>query len=261
VDPATLIGIGMAFGAIVVSMVMEGGNPASIILPPPILLVFLGTIGVAVAGGVMKDATGLIAGLKGALLGGPSTGDDTIATVVDMAERARREGLLALEEAAKNIDDPFLRKGIELAVDGTDPEEIRAIMSTEVGAKKTADKAMAQIFADMGAYAPTIGIIGTVLGLIHVLENLSEPEKLGHLISGAFVATLWGVLTANVMWLPMSKKLKRVSDQECQHMLLIVEGVLSVQAGSNPRVIEQKLLSYLPPAERAAHAVTDSEAA
>jgi chemotaxis protein MotA len=260
-DPATLVGVGMAFVAIFGSMVMEGGNPAAIILPPALMLVFVGTIGVAVAGGIMKDAKGLIGGVKNALLGGVHTDATTISVVVDMAERARREGLLALEEAAKSIEDPFLRKGIELAVDGTDPDEIRTIMGTEVAAKKAADKASAQIFADMGAYAPTLGIIGTVLGLIHVLENLSEPAKLGHLIAGAFVATLWGVLTANVLWLPMGKKLKRVSEEECQHMLLIVEGVLSVQAGSNPRVIEQKLLSYLPPAERAAHASTEAEAA
>ena len=136
--------------------------------------------------------------------------DETVTTLVSFAERARREGLLALEEMAKSVDDPFLRKGIELAVDGTDPDELRDILEAEIASKKTADKAEAKFFADMGGFAPTLGIIGTVLGLIHVLENLSEPEKLGHLIAGAFVATLWGVLTANVMWLPIGNKLKRV---------------------------------------------------
>ena len=102
----------------------------------------------------------------------------------------------------------------------------------------------------MGGFAPTLGIIGTVIGLIHVLENLSEPEKLGHLIAGAFVATLWGVLTANVLWLPIGNKLKRVGEVEAHHMQLVMEGVLAVQAGANPRVIEQKLLSFLPAAER-----------
>jgi chemotaxis protein MotA len=123
-------------------------------------------------------------------------------------------------------------------------------MEAEIASKKNADKAAAKFFGDMGGFAPTLGIIGTVLGLIHVLENLSDPGKLGHLIAGAFVATLWGVLTANVLWLPIGNKLKRVGELEAHHMQLVMEGVLAVQAGANPRVIEQKLLSFLPAAER-----------
>ena len=257
-DPGTLIGIILAFGAVLGSMVMEGGNPASILLPPAMLLVFVGTFGVAMACGLMKDATGALGALKTAFAGKKHAAEETVTTLVSFAERARREGLLALEEMAKSIDDPFLRKGIELAVDGTDPEELREILEAEIGSKKAADKAKAKFFSDMGGFAPTLGIIGTVLGLIHVLENLSEPEKLGHLIAGAFVATLWGVLTANALWLPIGNKLKRVADVEAHHMELILEGVLSVQAGANPRVIEQKLLSFLDakdrpePAEKAA---------
>ncbi|HEX3003059.1 MAG TPA: MotA/TolQ/ExbB proton channel family protein, partial [Angustibacter sp.] len=110
-----------------------------------------------------------------------------------------------------------------------------------------ADKQAAKLFADMGGYAPTIGIIGTVLGLVHVLENLSKPDQLGHLIAGAFVATLWGILSANVMWLPISNKLKRVSEVQCHQMELVVEGVLAIQSGTSPRVVQQKLQSFLPP--------------
>jgi chemotaxis protein MotA len=249
-DPATLVGIGLAFAAIFVSMIMEGGNPASIILPPPMILVFFGTFGVAMAGGLMKDTTSAMAAIKNALMGKKHSADETVTTLVSFAERARREGLLALEEMAKTVDDPFMRKGIELAVDGTDPDELREIMEAEIASKKAADKAGAKLFNDMGGFAPTLGIIGTVLGLIHVLENLSEPEKLGHLIAGAFVATLWGVLTANVMWLPLGSKLKRLGEIEAHHMQLVMEGVLAVQAGANPRVIEQKLLSFLPAGER-----------
>jgi chemotaxis protein MotA len=254
VDPATLVGIAIALGAVLVSMVMEGGNPASILLPPAMLLVFGGTFGVAMAGGLLKDATGVVGALKNALLAKKHDTGNSIATVVEFAERARREGLLSLESDAKNVDDPFLRKGIELAVDGTDPEELRDILEGEIDSKRNADRAGAKFFSDMSGYAPTLGIIGTVLGLIHVLENLSEPEKLGHLIAGAFVATLWGVMSANVFWLPLANKLKRVSEIECHHMELILEGVLSVQAGANPRVIEQKLLSFLPEKERPAPA-------
>ena len=249
-DPATIVGIVIALVAVLVSMIMEGGNPASILLPPAMLLVFGGTFGVAMAGGLLKDATGIGGALKNALLSKKHDPGDSIATVVDFAERARREGLLSLESEVKNVDDPFLKKGIEMAVDGTDPEELREILEAEIASKRSSDKAGAKFFSDMSGYAPTLGIIGTVLGLIHVLENLSEPEKLGHLIAGAFVATLWGVMSANVFWLPLANKLKRVSEIECHHMELILEGVLSVQAGANPRVIEQKLLSYLPPKER-----------
>lgn len=251
-DVATLVGIALALGAVMVSMVMEGGNPASILLPPAMILVFVGTFGVALACGLLKDATAALAGLKDALLSKQHQADETITTLIGFAERARREGLLALEEMAKTIDDPFLRKGIELAVDGTDPDELREILESEIASKRASDKARAKFFADMGGFAPTLGIIGTVLGLIHVLENLSEPEKLGHLIAGAFVATLWGVLSANVFWLPIGNKLKRTSEIEAHHMELVLEGVISVQAGANPRVIEQKLLSYLSPKERPA---------
>jgi chemotaxis protein MotA len=251
-DPATLAGVGLALAAIFGSMVMEGGNPAALILPPAMVLVFVGTFGVAMASGLMKDFTGALAALKDAFLTKPHDSEDAIKTVVDFADRARREGLLALEEAAKSVDDPFLRKGIELAVDGTDPEELREILESEIDAKKKTDKIGSGLFADMGGYAPTMGIIGTVLGLIHVLENLSDPDKLGPLIAGAFVATLWGVLSANAIWLPISKKLERVSALEVTHMQLLLEGIMSIQAGANPRVIEQKLLSFLPAKEREA---------
>lgn len=249
-DPATIVGVVLALGAILVSMIMEGGNPASMFLIPPMILVLIGTFGVAMASGSMKDTMGVGGAFKMALLSKKHDIGPSIGVVVEFADKARREGLLALEEAAKSIEDPFLKKGIELAIDGTDPEELREIMENEISAKKAADKVGAKFFENMGGFAPTLGIIGTVLGLVHVLENLSEPEKLGHLIAGAFIATLWGVMSANVMWLPMGNKIKRVSEVEAHHMELILEGILSIQAGANPRTIEQKLLSYLPEKER-----------
>ena len=244
-DLGTLIGIVLAFVAIFVSMIMEGGNPAALIAPPAMLLVFVGTFGVSMASGLMKDMTTSLKMLSKALLTKAHTADDTIGAVMDLAERARREGLLALEEAVKSVSDPFLKKGIEMAVDGTDPDELREILEAEITAAKQRGKASAKLFESMGGFAPTLGIIGTVLGLVHVLENLSEPDKLGHLIAGAFIATLWGVLSANVMWLPIGAKLKRMNEVECHHMEIVLEGVISVQAGSNPRIIEQKLLSLM----------------
>jgi chemotaxis protein MotA len=252
VDPATLVGIIIAFVSLLVAMIMEGGDPMSLLLIPALLIVFGGTIGATMAGGTLKEFTSGFGQIRRALFSKPGTTDDTVRTLVSFAERARRDGLLALEETAKGIEDPFLRKGIELAVDGTDPEELRDILESEIEAKKKTDKGGSGIFKDMGGYAPTMGIIGTVLGLVHVLENLSNPDELGHLIAGAFVATLWGVLSANAVWLPIARKLERVSASEVTHMEMLLEGVMAIQAGSNPRIIEQKLLSYLPAKERVA---------
>jgi chemotaxis protein MotA len=251
-DPGTFAGILLALGAIFGSVVMEGGNPAAIIAPGPLMLVFLGTFGVAMASGLMKDATSIIKVFKGALLSKKHEPNETIKEVVSFAERARREGLLALEEAARGVDDPFLKKGLELAVDGTDPEELRDILENEIFSMKARHKVGIKFLENMGGFAPTLGILGTVLGLVHVLENLSDPSKLGPLISSAFIATLWGVMSANVFWLPMSNKLKRVSEIEVHHRELLLEGILSIQAGANPRVIEQKLLTYLAPKDREA---------
>jgi chemotaxis protein MotA len=245
-DLATPIGIGVGFGVVIASNIMEGGNPMSLLLPAPLLLVFGTTLLVTLAGGTMQDAKGSMAALKRAFTGNITPASDVVPAVVQLAERARREGLLALEDSLKDIDDEFLVKGVTLAIDGTDPDEVREILESEMIAKKRSDKQSAKFFADAGAYAPTIGIIGTVMGLVHVLENLAKPEELGHLIAAAFIATLWGVMSANVIWLPLGSRLKRLSELEVARMEIVIEGVAAIQAGSNPRVIAQKLTSLLP---------------
>lgn len=250
-DPGTLIGVLIAVISVLAMLILEGGTVSSILLLPALLVVFGGSIGAAMAGGGMKDFLSGFARIKVALFHKSPASDDAVRTLVGFAERARRDGLLALEETARSIEDPFLRKGIELAVDGTDPEELRDILEADIQARRAEHQSGIKLFADMGGYGPTFGIIGTVLGLIHVLENLSEPEELGHLIAAAFVATLWGVLSANAIWLPISKKLKRVCEVELRRMDMLLEGVMSIQAGANPRVIEQKLLAFLPAKERA----------
>jgi chemotaxis protein MotA len=252
VDPATIIGIVVALGAIFVGMTLEGAHLTSLIEPSSAVIVFGGTIGATMAGYLLKDTTGLVGPVKQALLGKVAQPGDTIAEVITFAERARREGLLALEEAAKTVDDPFLKRGIELAVDGTDPEELREILDAEIISMKARHKAGAKFFSDMGAFGPTLGIIGTVIGLVHMLENLKDPASAGPAIAVAFTATLYGVMSANLVFLPISNKLKRVSELEVARKELILEGVLSIQAGGNPRIIEQKLLSFLAPKQREA---------
>jgi chemotaxis protein MotA len=255
VDPATLIGVGVALGGIVLSMILEGSSPTAIILVAPMLLVFGGTFGAAVAGSAMADVTKVGGWFKKALLPEkvpPLT--DRIQVLVTLAEKARKEGLLALEAQVKNIEDPFLKRGLQMGIDGTDPEELRATLEGEIAAKKSEDKVAAKFFTAMGGYAPTIGIIGTVIGLIHVLENLSDPTVLGPLIASAFVATLWGVMTANVFWLPFAAKITRISDLQAAQMELLVEGITEIQAGTSPRAVRMKLNSLIPPSELAKEA-------
>src|ERR1700709_1587506 len=254
-DPATLIGIGLSVGALLVTMILEGSSPMAIVLLPPILLVFGGTFGAAIAGVAMADVKKIGGWFKLALAPAkvPPVAD-RITTLVGLAEKARKEGLLALEAQVKDIDDPFLKRGLQMGIDGTDPEELRAVLEGEIAAKKGEDKVAAKFFNAMGGYAPTVGIIGTVIGLIHVLENLNDPSKLGPLIAGAFVATLWGVLTANLFWVPFAAKISRISDLQAAQMELLVEGITEIQAGTSPRAVRQKLNSLIPPSEVAKEA-------
>ena len=251
-DPATLIGISLALVSLLIMMIMEGSSPLAIILLPPLILVFGGTFGAAIAGLAMSDVGKIGAWMKQGLMPPkvpPIT--EKIQTLVSLAEKARKEGLLALEAEVKNIDDPFLKRGLQMSIDGTDPEDLRAVLEAEIAAKKAEDKVATKFFTAMGGYAPTVGIIGTVVGLVHVLENLSNPDSLGPLIAAAFIATLWGVLSANVFWLPMGAKIARNSDLEAAQMMMLVEGISEIQAGTSPRTVRQKLTSLIPPSELA----------
>lgn len=245
-DAATPIGVILGFVVIIVANIMEGGHPTSLLLLPPILLVLATTILVTIAGGTMSDAKNAVGSLRRAFSGKVQPAGDLVPAVITLAEKARREGLLALEDSLRDIDDPFLVKGVTMAIDGTDPEELREILEAELMAKKAEHKHAAKFFIDAGGYAPTIGIIGTVMGLVHVLENLSTPDKLGPLIASSFVATLWGVMSANVLWLPLGNRLRRLGELETGRMELAIEGVSAIQSGANPRLVAEKLRSLLP---------------
>ncbi len=245
-DPAGIIGIVFAFGAIFAALTIEGADPMSIMLPAPLLLVWGGTLGVGLAGHTLKDAVAAFTAVPRALRAKAPAPGANVDTVVKLAERARREGLLALEDDARDVEDPFLREGLQAAIDGTDPEDLRMILEDRIATKRATDRVASKYFIDMGGYAPTIGIIGTVISLVHVLENLSEPATLGHSIAAAFVATLWGILSANVVWLPLGTRIRRISDLECQQMEITLEGLLAVQAGANPRLVGERLRSLVP---------------
>lgn len=248
-DPASFAGLGLALAAIYFLIFMEGGHVTSILLPGPLVLVFFGTFGVGMMGAMLPDLKLVGAGVKKAFLSNVAKPTAVIEEIVTLAGRARREGLLALEEALTTIDNDFLKDGLQSAIDGTDPEDLKNILYEKVDAKKAEDKVAAKFFTDMGGFAPTVGIVGTVISLVHVLGNLSDPGELGHMISAAFVATLWGVAAANIFFLPIANRLKRMTELEVAGMNLIVEGIVAIQAGANPRLVEQKLSSLLPPSD------------
>ncbi len=246
-DPATIIGVVLGFVAVFGTQMLEGGHPGSILLIPPLFLIFVGSAGAALASNTLPGMISAIKWLVYAMTAKKPDPEAVVEPLVKLAERARREGLLALESEMDKVEDPFMKKGLQMAVDGTDPDDLYEILAAEVKAKKASAKVGASFWTDAGGYAPTIGIIGTVVGLVHVLENLSDPSKLGHLIAGAFVATLWGVMSANIMFLPFGKRITLVAANEAARMELVIEGVLAIQAGANPRVVATKLRSKMTP--------------
>jgi chemotaxis protein MotA len=252
---STVIGLVFGFAALLVAFVMEGGNPVGLIQPSAALIVFGGTIAAALTSFPLQTVLLLpkllILSIK------PPTLDahGTIDLIVRLADKARREGLLALEEEARRIEDSFLQRAIMLVVDGVESEVVRSILESEVAAMEKRHQQGYGLFEGMGGYSPTMGIIGTVMGLVSVLSSLEEPEGLGEKIAVAFIATLYGVAFANLVWLPIGKKLQTFSRKEAHIREMMIEGVLAVQAGENPRVIREKLETFLAPAERggAAH--------
>jgi chemotaxis protein MotA len=248
------IGIGLAIAGILMSAMMEGTQIPAFINIPAALLVFGGTLGVTMAGTSMEQMK-LVPKLYKLAFSPPDRNvRERVTLLVRFAEMARKEGLLALDDELQNVEDDFTRKGMQLVVDGTDPELVGTILEIELEAMAARHAKGVAPFEKGGGFAPTLGITGTVMGLIHVLENLSQPATLGPAISGAFIATLYGVGSANVIFLPVANKLKFLASLEQELGYLTIEGILAIQAGDNPRVVESKLLSYVAPEERAADA-------
>jgi chemotaxis protein MotA len=245
-DPATLIGIVLAFGALFAMITLEGSHITAILLPAPMILVFGATLAVGIAGGTLRDFFTAMKALPRAFRGKITPPQTVIDQVVSLAETARSKGLLALEQEAESVDDPFLRGALQNIADGTDGDELRILLEDEIATKAKSDRAAAKFFMALGGYAPTVGIVGTVVSLTHVLENLSSPDTLGPMIATAFVATLWGLLSANFLWLPIGTRLKRLADLEVDRMTLLMEGSLAVQAGSQPRLLGERLRAMVP---------------
>jgi chemotaxis protein MotA len=251
-EKGTMVGLIVCVVGVFASIVLHGISPVFFFMEfGSIIVVVAGSLGATMLSFPFEATQNLgkVIGKVTKPTDQPSAAE-TIGQIVHLTNRARAEGLLALEEEAKKVEDPFFRKGLELAVDGTDPDALKKTMISGITAMKERHKVGIAWTEKAGIYAPTFGIIGAVFGLIGTMGHLSEPEKIGHGIAGAFVATFWGVFLANGIWLPFSNKLKQNSADEVKHKMLIVEGIMAIQAGVSPRIVEEMLMSHVPPAER-----------
>jgi chemotaxis protein MotA len=251
IDLGILLGLPFAFGMIIVGLLLEGANPGSYVGISAACFVFGGTFGITAAAVGLKRFSQLPQLFARVLRYTPANRVGAIGVLVGFAERARREGLLVLEDDLRNVDDEFLRRGVQLVVDGTDPELVKEILRTEVDSLHEERHAEAQIWEMMGGYAPTMGIVGTVIGLVVTLSNISDPASLAGAIAIAFLATLYGVGSANLIYLPIGNKLTACASDEVSGREMLIEGILAIQSGDNPRIVEEKLIAFLTTGDRA----------
>ena len=258
-DILTIGGVLAAVGFILLGQKLEGGHAGSLVQPTAALIVFGGTIGAVMVQFPMNE---FVKGLKLGKLAFTNPKHDLSAVakqIVELATIARKDGVLALEARLADVSDPFMKKALSYVVDGVDAQVTRDSLDAAIDAEFHEVTACAKVWEAAGGYAPTIGILGAVLGLIHVMENLSDPSKLGGGIATAFVATVYAVGAANLLFLPMANKIKRRLTYAKDRKVLIVEGVLAIQEGLNPRVLEEKLRAYT--GEHAAPAAEAKKAA
>ena len=245
--------VGGLIGVLGSWILWEHGNIGALLAPSPPIIVFGGTFAALFISFPPQVVLGFPNYLRKALFIEQEDPVAVVQTFVRLAERARREGLLSLEEEAQTLSNEFMRAGIQEVVDGTPLEQIQLLLETEIGAMEERHKLGADVFEQGGGYAPTMGIIGTVLGLMSTLGSLAESgtEQLGESIATAFIATFMGILSCNFFWLPLAKRLRRKSEEEIGYYRMIVEGILAIQAGDAPRLVGAKLEGFLPPHEKA----------
>lgn len=244
-DVLSIIGLVLGLGAILGGQALEGGHVVSLVNGPAILIVMGGTLGAVMLQSPLSVFMQSMRMLVWVFVPPRLAATSMIEKIMEWSNIARKEGLLGLETIAETETDSFARKGLQLLVDGSEPDVIRRVMEVEMDAKEHHDLQAAKVFESMGGYAPTIGIIGAVMGLIHVMENLADPGKLGSGIATAFVATIYGVGLANMIFLPVASKLKSQVHARNQLNEMMVEGVISIAEGENPRNIETKLQGFV----------------
>lgn len=250
-DIASLVGIILGFVLLIFGIISNKASVMDYVDAPSALITFGGAFAATLASHTMSD---FVSGLKGIGLvfkGGVANTTEIIKSVINLSNVARKEGLLSLEEAASDLNEVFLKKGIMLVVDGTDPELVRAIMETELVSVETRHKKVINFWDTLGAMGPAWGMIGTLVGLVSMLNNMSDPSTIGPSMAVALITTLYGSLLSNWICTPVSNKLKANDAIESLQKQIMIEGLLSIQAGENPRVIEEKLKSFLSPKEAA----------
>jgi len=243
-DMLSMVGMMLALVAIVGGNILEGGHTSSLVQLTAFVIVAGGTLGAVMVQTPIRTFVRAMGMASWVFVPVKLQLEDTAEKIVNWSNIARREGLLGLESIAEEEQDPFARKGLQLLVDGSEPEVIRAILEVEIDNREYQDIQAAKVFDGMGGYSPTIGIIGAVMGLIHVMNNLADPSKLGSGIATAFVATIYGVGFANLLFLPMANKLKSQVHSQTRFREMVVEGVISIAEGENPRNIETRLQGY-----------------
>lgn len=246
-DIATLAGATAGVGIVIVSILMAGESPVTFMNAPSIIIVFGGTAAAVLVSFPLGKLLSMTNVVKNAFFEKAQAPMVIIRELVRYAEVARRDGILALESFTDEMNDEFLVSGIQMAVDGTDPELIEEILSSELDAVSERHRSGKRIFDAFGKYAPAFGMIGTLIGLIIMLQHMEDPTKIGRPMALALITTLYGVLAANLIFLPIAEKLALRSREEQLIKDIIIRGVMSIQSGDNPRMVEQKLLTFLPP--------------
>ena len=248
-DKATIIGIIAAFG-LVIGAIMTSGSIVFFIDIPSFLIVVGGTFGATLINYPLKELLGVMKVISQAFTQKLNNASELIPIIVEAARKARVEGVLSLETTIEEVDDDFLKKGLQLAIDGTEPELINQIMGTEMDYVAQRHKIGYGIMETMGTFSPALGMIGTLIGLIMMLQSMNDPSSIGPAMAVALITTFYGALIANLVCLPMAGKLKLRSEEELLQKELIIAGILSIQSGDNPRVVELKLNNFVPPAQR-----------
>lgn len=249
-DLATFLGLIIALGAVGGAYLLEGGHLYSLFLTAPIMIVVGGTLGATIVTTSIQTVLQIPHYLQVAAFGYTRPFNKSIDAIVKLSEKARKEGILGLEENLKKITDPFFKKAIQLVIDGTEVSVLREILETEIVYIEERHKRGIIFFQKAGGFSPTMGILGTVLALIHAFSNVNDASAMAAKIASAFIATLWGIGLANLFFLPVSDKLRMRHEEEIAHLELVMEGVLALQSGENPRYIRTRLLSFIAPPHR-----------
>lgn len=244
-DITSIIGLLAGLAALIGGFFWEGGNLSGLLQPNAALIVFGGTIAAVLISFPASRLRSIPSALRLAFGSQPDTREEQAEELISMAAITRRGGVLALEKRAEDHPDSFTREGLMLIIDGTDPDEVRQILELDMDAKELQHSGYAKIFEAAGGYAPTMGIIGTVMGLIHVLSKLTDPSNLGPSIAVAFTATLYGVASANLIFLPIASKIKSQSQTELAGMEMLMVGILALQNGDHPHLVRKKLSSFM----------------